>query len=83
MPDERAQLLGKILDAFFEVEFCQPNEKARREQIYNALLEQASKMSGKSVGLIKEAILKSRYPQYRAKRLAEELRNTPAPSRTS
>lgn len=83
MPDEKAQLLGKIFDALFEAEFCLPNEKAQRERIYNALLEQAGKMSGKSVGVIKEAILRSRYPQFRAKRLAEELRNTPAPSRTN
>ena len=83
MPDERLQLLRQILDALFEAEFCQPNEKAQREQKYIALLEQASQMSGKSVGLIKEAILKSRYPQFRAKRLAEELRNTPSPSRTN
>jgi len=82
MPDEGAQLLGKILDALYEAEFCVPSEKAQREEHYVTLLEQASELSGKSVGLIKEAILKSRYPQYRGKRLATELPNTPAGSRS-
>jgi len=77
MPDEGAQLLGKILDALYEAEFCLPSEKAQREEHYVALLKQASELSGKSVGLVKEAILKSRYPQFRAKRLATELPNTP------
>lgn len=76
MPDEKAQLLGKIFDALFEAEFCAPNEKARQEAIYNELLRQASEMSGKSVGLIKEAFLKSRYPQYRRQRDAQIYRGS-------
>jgi hypothetical protein len=78
MPDEKAQLLGRILDALFAAEFCPPPEKAQRERDYLALLEQASRSSGKSVALIKEAILKDRYPQYRTQRLKTELQSVPA-----
>ena len=78
MPDEKAQLLGRILDALFAAEFCPPHEKAQREQDYNALFEQASRMSGKSATLIKEAVLKDRYPQYRTQRLKTELQSIPA-----
>jgi len=78
MPDEKAQLLGRILDALFAAEFCPPQEKAQRERAYNALLDQASEMSRKSPTLIKEAILKDRYPQYRTQRLKTELQSIPA-----
>jgi hypothetical protein len=83
MPDEKAQLLGKILDAFFIAEFCEPSEKARCEKDRDALLLQASEISGRSAGLIKEALLKSRYPEYRTERLKRELPSTPASLRKS
>ncbi len=78
MPDEKAQLLGRILDAFYAAEFCMPGEKAERKDVYNDLLDQAGKLSGKSPSLIKEAILKDRYPQYRRERLKRELQSIPA-----
>ena len=78
MPDDKAQLLGRILDALFAAEFCPPPEKAQREADYHALLQEASQLSGKSTSLIKEAILKDRYPQYRSQRLKAELQSIPA-----
>jgi hypothetical protein len=77
MPDERAQLLGKIMDAIFFAEFCPPNEKAEAEEAYRALLDDAARISGKGVGVIKEAILRDRYPQYRKERLRQELSSIP------
>jgi hypothetical protein len=55
-----------------------PGEKARREQTLLRLLEEASRSSGKSVNLIKEAVLKDRYPQHRKERLKKELPSIPA-----
>ncbi len=78
MPDERAQLLGRILDALYAAEFCLPGEKAQREHDYIQLLDEASRLSGKSSTLIKEAILKDRYPNYRQERLKRELQSVPA-----
>ena len=77
MSDERAQLLSKIMDAIFVAEFCPPDEKAESEEAYRALLDDASRISGKSVGVIKEAILCDRYPQYRRERLRKELSSVP------
>jgi hypothetical protein len=77
MPDEKAQLLAKLLDAFYVAEFCAPQFKAEQELACNHLLEEASRMSGKSSSLIKEAVLKSRYPEYRRSRLQAELPSVP------
>ena len=78
MPDAKAQLLGRILDALYAAEFCLPGDKAQRESDYLQLLEETSRWSGKSASLIKEAILKDRYPQYRKDRLKRELPSVPA-----
>jgi hypothetical protein len=77
MGTEGAELLAKILDAIFIAEFCPPEEKAEAEEAYRALLDVASLRSKKSVGLIKEAILRDRYPQYRYERLRSELGSIP------
>ena len=58
MPDAKAQLLGRILDALYAAEFCLPGDKAQRESDYLQLLEETSRWSGKSASLIKEAILR-------------------------
>ena len=77
MPDEDASLLGRIMDAFFTAEFCPPEYKAEAETVYLNLLSEASQKSGKSVGVIKEAILRARYHQYRKDRLKRELGSVP------
>lgn len=77
MPDPKAELLGKIQDAIFFAEFCEPGEKAGAEEAYRALLDDAARMSGRSVGVIKEAVLQASYPQYRKERLRKELSSIP------
>jgi hypothetical protein len=77
MPDEKAELLGKILDALYLAEFGRPQFKAHNLAMFESLIEQASKMSGKSPLIITEAILAHRYPKYRKERLAAELPSVP------
>ena len=77
MSDEAKKLLDQILEAMFFAELCPPHEKAAREQERDALLARASDMSGRSAGVIKEALLKARYPQYRSERLKAELASVP------
>ena len=65
------------MDAIFVAEFCPPEDKAEAEEAYRALLDDAARISGKGVGVIKEAILCDRYPQYRKERLRKELSSVP------
>ena len=77
MPDEKAALLGKLLDAIYLAEFGLPQFKAENEKVVERLLEEASLSSGKSVSIIREAILKKRYPEHRKNRLKAELPSVP------
>jgi hypothetical protein len=81
MSDERAQILGKIFDALYLAEFGLPQFKAENELLVECLLEQASRASGKSVAIIREAILKKRYPDYRKNRLKAEMPSVPPKAR--
>jgi hypothetical protein len=76
--DERIELLQQLLDAFFIAEFCEPSEKANCDNVREALLAEAAQKCETPVAVLKEALLKTRYPQYRTERLKRELPNTPA-----
>ncbi len=60
----------------FELEFCEPAEKARREAELKEQLELVCKTSGKPFFAVKLAVLKC-YPKYRAERLRRELPSVP------
>jgi hypothetical protein len=61
----------------FEAEYCNPMLKPEREAARDALLEEASQISGRSASLIKEAVLRKSYPQYRSARLKREMPGIP------
>jgi len=81
MPDDRVVLLNRILDAMFVAEFCDPPDRPKYERERDELLAEASRLSGKGALLIKQALLKQRYPEYRAKRLAIEMPSVAKPVR--
>lgn len=66
----------EILTRFYDLEFCEPNEKAQARQELDAALEALVKESGKPLYVLHPALLKV-YPKYRASRLAKELPNIP------
>jgi len=65
-----------IYKKLFELEFCEPKEKAVKEQELNDVLTRACEQTKKPLYVLKLAILKT-YPQYRAKRLGKEMPELP------
>ena len=69
--------LEAILAAIFEAEFCLPGQKRAREQARDALLRVEAERAGIAAERLKIAILSSRYPEYRRRRLAREMPSVP------
>ena len=65
-----------IYDKIFELEFCEPQEKANKERALIEILEKAVKETGKPLYVLKPAILKT-YPRYRANKLGKEMPELP------
>ena len=66
----------EVFAKFFELEFCEPAEKARCESELKTTIEEICKTSGKRPFIVKLALLKC-YPKYRAERLLRELPSVP------
>jgi hypothetical protein len=65
-----------VLSKMFEAEFCDPMDKAERERELQEILRLACEQTGKPLHVLQPAFLKV-YPQYRAKRLNNELPDLP------
>jgi len=68
----REDLFGKI----FELEFCEPAQKAERERELQAQWAAACQETKTPLYVLEPAILKL-YPYYRSQRLAKELPDIP------
>lgn len=66
----------ELYEQFFDFEFCEPADKAVKEQELNALLTKACEETNKPLYVLKPAILKC-YPRYRSERLRKEMPNIP------
>jgi hypothetical protein len=65
-----------VLSKMFEAEFCDPKDKAQKERELQEILRQASEQTGRPLHVLRPAFLRV-YPQYRAKRLGNELPELP------
>lgn len=65
-----------VLKKMFGLEFCNAKDKAGKEIELQEALLQACEQTGKSLHALQPAFLKV-YPQYRAKRLSNELPDLP------
>ena len=66
----------EIYQKLFALEFCEPKEKAAKEQELNAIFTLACEQTKKPLYVLRLAILKT-YPNYRAKRLGKEMPELP------
>jgi hypothetical protein len=71
---------NNIYDKIYELEFCEPGEKARKEQELNQLWDLACKETNTPLYVLKPAILKT-YPRYRANKLGKEMPELPLETR--
>lgn len=65
-----------VFDKIFELEFCEPPEKAQKERELIAILTRACEETKTPLYVLKPALLKI-YPRYRAKRLGKEMPELP------
>lgn len=65
-----------IFNRIFELEFCEPREKADKERQLTEMFKIACEQTKLPLYVLKPAILKT-YPQYRAKRLGKEMPELP------
>lgn len=69
---KRSMNRNDIYDKIFELEFCEPNEKAAKEQALKECLNRACVETGTPFYVLKPAILKT-YPKYRLLKLRREM----------
>ena len=70
----------ELFEKLFELEFCEPDQKAQREKELNELYQKACTETNRPLYVLKPAILKC-YRHYRAERLRKELPMIPPSSR--
>jgi len=69
--------LEELYEKFFDFEFCEPGQKAVKEQEFNELLSQACEQTKKPLYILKPAFLKC-YRNYRSERLRKEMPRIPS-----
>jgi len=67
---------NEIYEKIFELEFCEPNEKAAKEKLLNETFSRACSETKTPLYVLKTAILKT-YPRFRLSRLRREIPQMP------
>ncbi len=73
--------LEDLYEKLFDFEFCEPGDKAVKEQEFNELLSLACEQTQKPLYVLKPAILKC-YRSYRSERLRREMPRVPVKVRS-